>query len=486
MTSPKHLAVRGGAAVLAVGFAALVILDARTGTLRDGQVGTTIGWLLLAFAGYALVMAGTQRSAPKAAGRESWKWLLVFGLALRLALLGTTPTLSDDVYRYLWEGHLVTEGVSPYAFAIEDPAGDPYDIAARDSVNNRSLASPYLPFVHAVFAVATLLLPSHPASMQLVMIAFDVLGAAMIMRVLTAVGLPERRVLLYWLNPLVIVEVAHGAHIDAIIVGLTLAAVSFTLKRTTGLAGAAAPLLLAMSTLTRPLALFLMPVLWWLWTWRQRALWVGAVSIPIAVIGAVSGLGLNDDGTGVFGSSRAYTRTFRFNGGIYHWVEAWIGSRGLDDMGWNEPMMLTRLGIGAVSAIVLFVIFGAAWHRRDPVNALRLMAVSLGAYVLLAPVLHPWYLLLLLAFVPFVAPGDREVGLRWLLALPWLALSAWVVFSYLTYRDPDAFAELPWVRRLTWWPTFALLAVAAGWRLRCREKISGRPVDLGDGVRHHS
>ena len=53
----------------------------------------------------------------------------------RLILLATEPTLSDDVHRYLWEGPLVTEGVSPYAFAIDDPAGEAREIvgaSARD------------------------------------------------------------------------------------------------------------------------------------------------------------------------------------------------------------------------------------------------------------------------------------------------------------------------------------------------------------------
>ena len=455
-----------GAAILVAGFGALVVIDARSGTLRAEQVTSSIAWLAVAFVGYGVISAATQRRSAVV----SWKWLLVLGFVLRMALLSTTPTLSDDVYRYLWEGHLVTEGVSPYSFSIDDPAAEEYDIPIRESVNNPSLGPPYLPAAHAIFGVAAALLPEHPATMQLVMIAFDVLGAAMIIRLLDVARLPRRRVLLYWLNPLVIVEVAHGAHIDAIIVGLTAAGVLLSLRRTRPIAAVGAPVLIALATLTRPIAVLLVPVLWWRWSWRQRVICAATMIIPVLLAGAVSGFGLDDEGIGVFGSLRVYSDTFRFNGGIYHWLETWIGSQGLDDKGWNEPKQLTRLIITALTITALLGIFVTARRAEGERAALRLMALPLAVYVVLTPVLHPWYLLALLAFVPFVAPGDDESTGRWLLTAPWLALGALVVLTYLTYRDPNAFAELESVRRIVWIPTLALCAVAGWWRVRTLQR----------------
>ena len=92
-------ATGAGAGLLVVAVAALVVIDADAGTLRAAQVTRTIGWLAVAFVGYVVVLGATQRTT----WRHSWRWLLVLGLGLRLALVATTPTLSDDVYRYLWE-----------------------------------------------------------------------------------------------------------------------------------------------------------------------------------------------------------------------------------------------------------------------------------------------------------------------------------------------------------------------------------------------
>jgi len=452
--------VRAGAALLILGFAGIVWVDLANDTLRADAVTNTIAWFLVAAVGYA-ALSGIQTATGLA---MNWKWLLVVGLALRLLMLVTTPTLSDDVYRYLWEGHLVTEGVSPYSFAIDSPLGDAYDIPARSLANNTSLASPYLPAAHGLFGAVALVLPSEPWTMQLMMIAFDVLAVSMLSKLLRLADLPDRRVLLYWLNPLVIVEVAHGAHIDAVILALVAAGLVFTLDRprTSPVIVYAGPLLIAAATLTRPLALLLIPVLFWLWNWRQRMVWAVALLVPVTVAAAFVGSGLRQPatGTGVFGSARAYTDSFRFNSGIYHWLERWIASQGLDDQGWNEPAALTRLVVIGIVGALMVPLFVAAKRALDIRGALRLLAVPVMIYVLFTPVFHPWYLLLLLGLVPFVAPGADEAAVGWLRVMPWLTLGILAVFSYLTYEDPQAFAEREWVRRLEWYPTLALVAVA--------------------------
>ena len=48
--------------------------------------------------------------------------ILAAGLLARVVLIPTAPTLSEDVYRYLWDGTLVAHGVNPYPHAPADPA----------------------------------------------------------------------------------------------------------------------------------------------------------------------------------------------------------------------------------------------------------------------------------------------------------------------------------------------------------------------------
>ena len=49
--------------------------------------------------------------------------VLVFGAALlRLAFVMQTPSLSGDVYRYVWDGRVVNSGFNPYLHVPADPA----------------------------------------------------------------------------------------------------------------------------------------------------------------------------------------------------------------------------------------------------------------------------------------------------------------------------------------------------------------------------
>ena len=64
-------------------------------------------------------------ATTRTASRRTAAWItraatpiaLIWAVAIlaRLALLPLAPELSDDIYRYLWDGHLLTQGVNPYA-----------------------------------------------------------------------------------------------------------------------------------------------------------------------------------------------------------------------------------------------------------------------------------------------------------------------------------------------------------------------------------
>ena len=95
-----------------VSFAALAVLDQQNGTLRAGVTPQTITWLSIAFVGFLLAVWGNERRPVSPA--VLWGAAIVF----RLLMLTTDPSLSDDVFRYLWDGHLLTEGVNPYSHPI--------------------------------------------------------------------------------------------------------------------------------------------------------------------------------------------------------------------------------------------------------------------------------------------------------------------------------------------------------------------------------
>ncbi|MEM7340831.1 MAG: hypothetical protein AAF467_19395 [Actinomycetota bacterium] len=449
------IAVAFGAAA----YLGLVLLDRSAATLRDEHVPTTIAWWLLAWAGFAIAVAVNERRAV------SLRLLWTVAIASRVVLWLTEPTLSDDVYRYLWDGHLITEGVNPYRFAVSDPRLDEWAVPIRDLVNAPTFATPYLPVTELVFAAVAAVAPLQATSMQVTMTGFDLATIGVLLAALPRAGLPRRRVLLYAWNPLVVIEVAHGAHLDALMTFLAVSAIALADNRRWW----AAPALAAAAVLTRGLPALFLPLV--VWRWRVRH-WLVAAAVTLALsapFAAGAGLGLDpDDGpVGLLGSARVYARDWQFNAEVFHWfqtVARWIGL--------SDPAAAGRTSVGVV---MVGIVLASMWWLRpradeargdgtpspSPERLLRewrMAAVLLAAYAVLTTTLHPWYLVAAWAVAPFVTPTASESPRRWWLLAPAGYLSAMIVTSYLTYLDPNAHAELAWVRRLEWYPTLLLAA----------------------------
>ena len=447
----RSRAIIAAAFVCLVGFVGLAVLDARAGTLRDGIVVETMVWYGTAFVGFLGAVWVNERT------RLPMLWIWGAAVVFRLILLTTDPSLSDDVYRYIWEGNLLTEGVSPYQAPINAPELDEFDSPIRALVNNPTFASPYLPATHLVFSLTALLLPNTPLSFQIVMTILELGAAWGIMTLLQTVSIRPQRILLWLWNPLVVVEIAHGAHLDAIMIALTVAALVVTFHPRFSPSGLLGPFLLGLATLTRPIPVLLTPVLFWRWNWPQRLIYAATLVGGLAPFILWSGFGFGDGpNQGVFGSGQEYTESFRFNSAIYQAFEQWVGSQGLDDRGLDEPRLLTMLIIFGVYFLWMAWVWNAARSRTTTLSLLRLSAVPLVGYTLITPVFHPWYLLMLLAVLIFQTPTDGEPTRRWFALAPWAWLSFALIISYITYEDPNFFFERAWVRRVEWWPTLAL------------------------------
>ena len=168
-------------------YTGLASLDWRYGTLRAEYTPQSIAWYGLAFIAYLGLLIWVEKRGI------AMRWMWGGATLFRLIFLFTTPTLSDDVYRYLWDGYVANEGVSPYAHAIDSPELDYLDIPQRAQANNAWMASPYLPAAQAVFMGLTAVFPLHPFYMQAAMVVFELAGAWILARLLLLAVLPARR-----------------------------------------------------------------------------------------------------------------------------------------------------------------------------------------------------------------------------------------------------------------------------------------------------
>ena len=403
-------------------------------------------------------------------------WL--FAVLFRLIMLLTTPTLSDDIFRYLWDGHLLTHGVNPYLYPVDSPALDTYETVFRTLVNHSWMASPYLPTAQGYFALLTGLISQNVFAFQLAAVLLDLSTAGLVMDMLIRLKLPAAGVLIYLWHPLLIVEYAQNAHIDALMIFWVVLSFWLIVRGVTGSShpgrfATGSVLSMAAATLTKGLPLLLVPLFTRRWGLKRLFVYGMLTVVILAFFSLEAGWGLFGplDGRGVFGAIRIYISDWNFNGSLYHWLEVimtgYPTSGAVPQLITNpQSILYSKL---VTNSILLFVIAITAfwiWRNDRPGKQdivtrtrtlLRLALVPLTAYFMLSPTVHPWYLAVVIPFAPFLSSsgaGHSKVG-RFL--WPLLYLSCTAALSYMTYLDPFVWREFNWVRNVEYIPFYALM-----------------------------
>lgn len=360
---------------------------------------------------------------------------LFAALLVRLPLFMAPPNLSDDYFRYLWDGRLAASGISPYAYRpsalmpAQDSAHDlPTSLPRLDNLygcfNSPEYYSLYPPTAQAAFASAALIGQgdtSREAQVLRCLILLAELGSAMLLwRLLSAFGLPPRRALWYSLNPLAVIELTGNLHVEAFAVFFLLLAIRLLQRGQwpwAAIAWAA-----AIGAKLSPL--WFLPLLWPLLGFRRWVLF-GAICgafclLSFAPLWCVDFLENFSETTG------RYYRQFAFNS----LVETLIRWSTVQSLGYSMSFALMPI----MGMVALVFPWYAIAHRpgKDIRRGAELLGVGYLVYAFFSGMVHPWYLTLPLAFAPFYRSG-------WILA--WAPLS---LLSYHAYLSPD-YTEYVWV-----------------------------------------
>ncbi len=464
-------------------FGGLLALD-RTGLrpAADAPWATALflAVLLLAFAALFRALKRLEPSPPQAAGELPVAGLLVVAALLRLLAAPLSPSLSDDVHRYLWDGRVAASGANPYLLEPDHPdlAGLRDDLWQRTA--HRDVATVYPPLSLSLFAAASLL-PEPLLSYKLPLVAADLVACGFLL------ALARRRrsvvaALAYVWNPLVVIEGAGMGHVDVLGASLVIACVwllggggrgrRHTRYLTAGMVA-------ALGVLVKLVPLAAIP-LWWrrIKGHRQRgrlfALGGACLLLPAAA-GVLVWTGGFPPGLAIYALRWEYNGPLyepvwrlldllqldRAAAGLVHAVRLVFGGE-IEAPPWDTlyahtyPQFLARplLLLGAIAAWLRL------WRQRPgPVGA---AFGAFGIVLLASPTLYPWYLI-------WILPWAALIGARCV-----LLLSATLPLAYLpAFAGVDYF---PWVYGAVWLPPFLLLLVDRR-RQRHAGKMSGSETE---------
>src|SRR5437588_1314925 len=342
--------------------------------------------------------------------------VIVFAVLFRLSLLFAPPYLSDDIYRYIWDGRVQAAGINPYRYIpAEQPLAHLRDEQIYPRINHRDNAHTMYPPVAEGAWLVTTRISESVTWMKATMILFEGIAIWALVQLLGSLGLPRQRILLYAWHPLAVWEFAGSGHVDAIaiaFISLALLARHRNAEGTTGLALASASLVKLF-----PVALF--PAL------HKRGGWkMSLVSLVTIAFAYLPYLGVGP--RGVLGFLPGYARERGIVSGEQFFL---LAAARRFPLGFHIP----------TSAFIVFAILGLAllaiWmlrtqttgHENYVANALIIATVFT---VLLSPD-FPWYFAWLLPFLCFVpsAPVIYLTLSSFLLYLTWIYWSDAQVFK---------------------------------------------------------
>lgn len=354
---------------------------------------------------------------------------LSLGIALRVIATFSLPVLSDDFFRFLWDGQLLLEGVNPFTILPSTLAADSSRLAELGltqewftNLNSPDYFTIYPPVLQAIFMLAASLgsLKGGVIVMKLIVLAGEIVSLLLLKKILAKTGKKHSSILWYALNPLVIVELCGSLHFEALMITFILAALWFFISQKESVS--AIFLGLAISTKLLPL-IFLPFLLKQIGFWRtlRYGLIAGGVTLLL-----FSPLLTEEMLNGFRESLTLYMNRFEFNAGLWYSIRA----IGFDITGWNPIREIGPFLTPVAGALILFIAL-LEW-RPARIQWARSMMYALTIYFFFSLIVHPWYITTLVALAVLT---EKRYALLW---------SCWLPWTYLAYQT-DPVSESMWL-----------------------------------------
>lgn len=367
---------------------------------------------------------------------------LVFtGYFFRLIFLFAYPALSDDFYRFIWDGKLLAAGINPFSVLpsqlIEDPSVNilGIDHSLFEKLNSPEYFSVYPPVCQFIFwlsaEVAHNNILVNVILMRVFILAAEFGTIHLLLKLFKIYGFEEKYTAIYFLNPLVILELSGNIHFEALMIFFVLAAVLMMKKKKYVFSG----ILFGLAISTKLTPLILLPFIFRRIPIKDSltvCLTAGVVAfltfVPLLNVSFLEG----------FGSSLSlYFQKFEFNASVFYVIR----ELGLLVAGF-DVIEIAGVILGVITFILIIYI---AYKEQTQKNLLLGIFIwPLFIYYSLATIVHPWYITPIIAFSVF---SHYRFPLVW---------SYFIFLTYMGYSD-TMYNESLWVVFLEYIVVFAFM-----------------------------
>jgi hypothetical protein len=320
---------------------------------------------------------------------SDFKYKFALGLLFRAILIFQIPNLSQDFYRFIWDGRLMVSDLNPYLFIPVDIVDRVFDgqflISKMGDLSAHNYSN-YPPLNQLIFAIGAFLSPKNLLGNVLVLRILIVLADIGIYifgrKILEFLNLEKEKIHYYFLNPLVIIELTGNLHFEGVMMCFFGIGIFYFFKNRIFLAAT----FIAFSILTKLLPLIMLPLFLKHTPKYAKFYLIILCNLIIAFLPFFT-----------YDFLQNYTNTiglwftkFEFNASFYYLIRS-IGyfSTGYNIIsiyGWVSPI------------IIIFTITYLAFktQAKNPYSLLNSMLVCVFIYFIVSTTIHPWYLITLI------------------------------------------------------------------------------------------
>lgn len=406
-------------------------------------------WAALFFVSYKIIQLNP----------DNYKLLAITALLFRVVFLFVIPNLSQDFYRFIWDGRMLLEGFNPYLSLPEvwiaqgdAPIAQAQELYTGMGTLNGSHYTNYPPvsqfcyFIAALFTSKSIL--GSAMVFRILIISADIGTFFFGRKLLQSFNLPEKRIFWYILNPFIIIELTGNLHFEAVMVFFIIWSLYLLHKGYWYWAA----VVLALSVSVKLIPLLFLPLFFQKFildkqkSFNKSSLTIGLpkligfYSIVIGTCLLIFAPFLSGEFLANFSKTiTLWFQTFEFNASIY-FIIRWIGYQ---VVGWNIIETTGKI----LPLVVIVILLGLTFFRNNRSTPQLITGLLLGIciYYFLSTTVHPWYIAVPLSLCIFT---NYRFPIVW---------SFVVIFSYTAYLDPD-FKENLWMVGLEYLFVFTIFS----------------------------
>ena len=370
----------------------------------------------------------------------SFNNLVGIAFLFRLIFLFSTPNLSQDFYRFIWDGRMILEGLNPYLSLPETfiqhinyPIAEARELYAGMGELNGSHYTNYPPLNQLCFLIAALFASKSIFGSVLVLRVIIILAEFGIFyfgkKLLQALHLPKHNIFWYVLNPFIIIELTGNLHFESVMLFFFIWGMYALQKRNWILAA----VLIGCSISVKLLPFFFLPLFFKVFVHKKSNLslgkqWLELILFNMIILGTVVLLFLPFLSSTLVAnyanSVGLWFGKFEFNASFYYLFR----EIGYLFRGYNEIGIITKI---TPILTILYLIYLTFFRKNNhQVILLSSMLYGLCFYYFTSTTIHPWYLatpLLISVFTKYRFPVF------------------WTLVIILSYQ---AYANTPWQENL--------------------------------------